>query len=96
MHMKSYIRCYCTLTYDDYIIFIMFYIKLSQNFDFLTNIESVLLGYFRTQSFRSSQRNPQTSVFDQQRQVQKTNYCYPNKDNTERGSTIGGQLIMAR
>ena len=44
--MKRYIHCYCPLTYDYYLIFVMFYIKLSWNIVFLVNIESVFYGVF--------------------------------------------------
>ena len=43
IHQCRYIFCYCPLTYDDSIICIMFYYKLSRNFNFITNIESVHL-----------------------------------------------------
>ena len=35
--------CYCLLTYDDYLVLVMFYITLSCNFVFLANIEYVVL-----------------------------------------------------
>ena len=44
--------------------FVIFYFKLSQNLSFLANIEFVHLFYFRTQTFRSRQINPQPSIFD--------------------------------
>ena len=34
--------------------------------------------------------------FDQQKQVQTPNSCYPNQATTERLSTIGGQPIVVR
>ena len=40
---------YCSITYDDSLVFIMFHIKLSQNLVFLTYIESMLSWYFITQ-----------------------------------------------
>ena len=51
IHLHRYIFWYCILTYDDSVIFIMLYFKLSRNFSFLTNIESVHLWYFQTQLF---------------------------------------------
>ena len=38
IHLCRYIWFYCLLTYGYYPIFIMFYYKLLQNFDFFTNI----------------------------------------------------------
>ena len=53
IQMKSYIFWYYPLTYDYSLIFFMFCIKLSHYFDFLSNIESVLLCYFWTQNFEA-------------------------------------------
>ena len=94
IHLRRYIFWYCPLTYDHYNIFIVFYIKLSRNFSFLTNIESVLLWYFQTQLL-CGKNNPFTSIFNQQ-QVQTPSYCYPNQATTERQSTIGVQPIVVR
>ena len=69
IHLRTYIRCYCQLTYDYSVIFNMFYFKLSPNFTFLTNIESVHLWYFWAQQSSSIQRNPLSSIFDHQQQV---------------------------
>ena len=44
IHLRRYIIWYCPLTYDNSLIFIMFYIKLSRNFAFLTNIGSFFCG----------------------------------------------------
>ena len=41
--------CYFSLTYDDIVLFVIFYIKLSWNFVFPTNIKSMLSWYFLTQ-----------------------------------------------
>ena len=46
---KSYIMCYCPLTYDDNIILVMFYIKISCITVHLTNLESVISWDFVSQ-----------------------------------------------
>ena len=51
IHLHRYIRCYCQFTYNDSVILIMFYFKLSRKFSFLTNIKSSHLWYFWTQLF---------------------------------------------
>ena len=51
IHLCRYIHWYCPLTYKVYIIPIMFYLKMSQIFAFLTNIKSVHLQYFRNTTF---------------------------------------------
>ena len=43
--------CYFSLTYDEYFILNVFYIKLSWNYVFLANFESVILWYFLTLFF---------------------------------------------
>ena len=48
IHERKCIYSYCLLTYDNSVIFIMFYFKLSRGF-FLTNVELVHLYYFQTQ-----------------------------------------------
>ena len=58
IHLHIYIRCYFPLNYDDPLILMIHYLKLSWDFDFLTSIESVLLWYFQNKRFSSSQRNP--------------------------------------
>ena len=72
LHM--YIFFYCPLIYDGFDIFIIIYFKLSRNFDFLTNIESIHLYYFWTQQFWSRQRNPLPLIFNHQQEVQISSY----------------------
>ena len=51
IHLCRYIRWYCPLTYDDSVIFMMLYFKLSRNFSFLANIESVHFVVFSKTTF---------------------------------------------
>ena len=43
--------CYCILNYDDNLIFVMCYIKISCIFVFFANVESVISWYFLSQFF---------------------------------------------
>ena len=79
IHHRRYFFWYCTLTYDDYVIFIVFYLKLSRIFDFITNIESIHWCYFWTQQFCNRQRNSLFSIFDPQQQVHISSSCYHTK-----------------
>ena len=45
IHLRRFICYYCTLIYDNYIIFIMFYFKSLRSFAFLATFESVRLWY---------------------------------------------------
>ena len=71
IHQCRYIHWYFALTYKYFVIFIMLYFKLSPNFAFLTQIESVHLCYFQTQRFCSRQRNSLFSILYPQQQVQR-------------------------
>ena len=53
MTTKRYIMCYFTLNHNDSLILDMFYIKLSWNFVFLKNIESVISWYYMPQFFEA-------------------------------------------
>ena len=89
IHLRGYIHCYRQLTHDCFVILNMFYFKLSWNFDFLTNIESVHLWVFLTQLFRSRLRNPLPSIFDHQQQVHKSSSCYQTKLPLKEGALLG-------
>ena len=78
IHLRTYIWWYFQLTYDDFVTFIRFYCKLSQNFADITNIESVHLWYFLAQKFSGRQGNPLSSIFDHQ-WVPKPSSSYQNK-----------------
>ena len=58
IHLSRYICCYSPLFYDEPLIVIMFYFKLSRNFAFLNNIKSIHLWYFQTQRFCNRQGKP--------------------------------------
>ena len=75
-------------------MFIMFYFKLSREFDFITNIESVHLWYFQTQLICSRQSNPLPSIFDNQQQVQKPSSCYQTKRPLKDGELPGVGLSL--
>ena len=94
VNLQRYICCYFLSTYNNPLILVMFYIKLSRNLYFLSNIEPIHLWYLQTQLFRTSQRNPQPLDFNQQQQVQKPNSCYLNQYTTGIRSTIRGQSIV--
>ena len=87
--MWSYILCYFPFTFSDYLIFIMFYIKLSYNIDFHTNIESGILWYFWAQLFCNSQTNPQPSIFYRQQQVQNQITVTQMKQQLKYGARLG-------
>ena len=89
IHQCRYIHWYCALNYNDFVIFIMFYFKMSQNFAFLTQIESVHLCYFWTQQFCSRQRNSLFSIFDPQQQVQRSSSWYHTKQPLKDGALSG-------
>ena len=93
-HLRKYICFYCRLTYDDYVILNVFYFEMHISFHF--SQITVQLWYFWTQAFNSRQRNPQPSMFDHQKQVQKPSSCYPNQETSERLRTIIGWLIVMR
>ena len=46
--------CYCIPNYDDNLIFVIFYIKISFIIFFLKNPESVIAWYFLSQFFESA------------------------------------------
>ena len=54
---KRYIVCYFPLTYNDYLIVDMFYIKTSCSFVFITNIESMISWYFMSQFLNQSKNS---------------------------------------
>ena len=56
LNNKSYIMLYYPLTYDDIIILVTFFIKISCIFVFLTNIESVIYCYFMSQFLKQSNK----------------------------------------
>ena len=70
--LRSYICFYCPFTYENSVIFIIIYFKLSQNFDFITNICSVVVFLdtsftknkikFTTFNFRSSTTSAETKL----------------------------------
>ena len=65
---------YFSLAYDDILLFVMFSIKLSRNFDgFLTNIKSMLSWYFVTQFLKQS-KNSINFDLNQQQHLQTPNY----------------------
>ena len=61
--MYRYIICYCPLTYDDSVIFTIFYFNLWSDFDFITYIKYIHLCYFRTQPIHCRQSNTFTDIF---------------------------------
>ena len=86
IHLCRLICLYCTLTYNNYVIFIMLYFKLSSNFYFLVNIEYVPFWYFWTQFLSADKEIHNIPIFD-----------HPQRSaTTEIWITIGGKQIMAR
>ena len=79
--MRRYILWWCPFTYDNTLIFIMFYIKMSRIFSSLKNIKSVNLWKFWTHLFRSSQGNPQPLILNQQGQVHSKTEHYQGSDD---------------
>ena len=87
INLCRFIFWYCTLIYDNSIIFIMFYFKPSRNIAFITNLESVPLWYFRTQFFAAIQINPQPSNFQS-----STTQCNHWKTGIYRESSGSGEV----
>ena len=65
-HPKRYILCYCPLTHNYYIIFVMFYIGLLWNLFFLKNIISVVSWTFSVTMFLKQSRQSINFEYDQQ------------------------------
>ena len=90
-----YIIWYFPLTYYDFVIFIIFYYKLSWNFYFLTNIWSVHLWYFQTKLFLLQTKKSITFDFHHQQQKKKPSSCYqtnqPVKMEHYQGSIYWGE-----
>ena len=63
IYLCRYICCCWPLAYNDSVIHIVFYFKMSRNFAFLTNIESIHLCYLWTQIFRRWQRKSLPLIF---------------------------------
>ena len=77
------------------LVFRYVFIKMSWNFVFLTNTKSALLWYFLTEYFFQQWKKYINFNLDEQ-QVKTPNSYHPNLANTERRSTIGGQMIVSR
>ena len=95
IHMKSYIKFYFLLNYNNSLIFSMFYIKLSQSF-FSNKYQNLFFcGIFNT-TFLQQSKKAINFDFGQQQQVQTPNYHYPNPSNTERRNNIGCRPVVVR
>ena len=88
IHLCRYICCYYQPMYNNSVIFIIFYFKLSRNFYFIKNIKSIICGILETQLIFSRQINPLTLIFDHQ-QVQKPSSYYQTKQPLKYGSLSG-------
>ena len=56
-HLHGFICWYCTLIYDKYLIFVMFYIKLSQIFDFIKILNMSFCNIFEHNVFLQTKKS---------------------------------------
>ena len=87
--------CSCTLTYNDYIILDMLYIKLLWYF-FSHNYQICGVLNIFCQNIYGQSNNSINFNFSQQQHLQTPNSCYPNTVKTEKHSNIRGQPIVVR
>ena len=92
--LRRYISWYFQLTYNDFVIFIMYYFKLSRNYAFITNIVSVHMWYLREQIFLQQTKKPITFNFWSSTKIAETNFLLSKQSTTERRNTIGGLVIV--
>ena len=80
IHLHRYICCYCPLTYDNYVIFIIFSFSLSRNFAFITNFEYVHLWYFN-KYFSQQRKKSITFDFQSSPTSEETKFLLPKLSN---------------